>query len=794
MVMKHFDPATQSFSTLAFGESVFLEGLSVPPLLAPDSSTYRFKKSLIASLFSADEIYPVVDDDGVVIGSKWKLDMLLNQHIKVVLDMPHLRDEIEWFLDDKLERRPNFWVVGFSADGFPRNKQCPKSTEACVQLFNMGGLSNSAKWTLLLFGLDAGENSPYTVRLLKEVSEEMDVIETNGLVIDGTRHTFKFLNKADLKFWHDFNLTGGCSATFFLPWYDASLLRLKVMDAVILPRGATAAAVAAAGGKDKVYTEYDFPWVVNEAQLVEEKRALFQSKGYADSTVQQKLRDYCKGRGHSLFNGVPYCKQALEGVPDPLHMDCNEMKFLVEQGNTFCAAVGKYDEEFCVEEAEYFVGPVQKKFWEGMKTVGLKQEMVRLQNRKTKNNCNPTQFRVTGTKTTVTLRNFYVLTDALDRSALEETDNEKLTRGCLHLSFLFLRIMSSLYSRFTIDVPALDKLGVLGKHFFALKCLTGVQFAANVHTMCYGVHHRLYKYFNLCQIKPGVSLGGGVLGSCQGLEGKHWFTRTSMACNTSMRAGCWYEELVNSGIRMVYGERHVPVPVNYGKYKYKPRIPVSNPTELHDECVVCRKKVLQEVERFQPLQGDEPAIAFTKLFLLNEVEVVPTSRWCRSCALASDIFYKVVKPRAYTGWCRDAVLAAGVGSGTVMRMAAAAYDGYGDYDADDYEGGALVEPPTHAMVPGTSDDENGTSIGVMTSSADEIVQACMAEVDDDDSPEDEYVHGDDDEDDDDGEERFSTPVVATKSSSSASDSTHFRDLLRNSGGGVVAHDDELYED
>ena len=149
--------------------------------------------------------------------------MLLNQHIKVVLDMLHLRDEIKWFLDDKLERRPNFWVVGFSADGFPRNKQCPKSTEACVQLFNMGGLSNSAKWTLLLFGLDAGENSPYTVRLLKEVSEEMDVIETNGLVIDGKSHTFKFLNKADLKFWHDFNLTGGCSATFFLPWYDASL-------------------------------------------------------------------------------------------------------------------------------------------------------------------------------------------------------------------------------------------------------------------------------------------------------------------------------------------------------------------------------------------------------------------------------------------------------------------------------------------------------------------------------------------------------------------------------------------
>ena len=597
MLFQHYDPVQASFTTLSFAENIVSEGLKIPKLISSDSSTFRFKTKLIATHFGGDEIYPVLDDEGNTRGSMWNLGMLLKRHIEVIMEMAHLRNRVQWFLDEHGEKRENFWVIAVGADGFPRNKQCTKSTEMCVQLLNLGGLSNSAKWTLLLFGLDEGESSVCTTRCLKVVSEEMSRIEMTGISIGGNEelHTVKFLNKADLKFWHDFNLLGGCGATYFLPWYDACRTNSRVMDATILPRGASPEAIAAAGGKAKVYFEYNFPWLVEQAVLVDEERERLLAQGFSDSKVETEVRKFCISHGHCLWNGVPYCVQALEGVPDPLHLDCNEMKYLVELGNTQCDVLGLQDQEFVVEDAEHFVGRIQTEYWSAMVKVGLQQEQQRLANRKLRDKSKkknaPKEFRVTGTKTTLTLRNFYELTDALSGRDDMETSFERLSRGELHLSFLFLRILSTLYSRFTITDKQLDKLGVVGRHYFALKVLSDGKVGANEHTMCYGMHHRLRKYFKMCSTEPGKSLGGGVLGSCQGLEGKHWFTRASMACNTSMRSGCWSEELYNSAIRMVYGEKEVPVPVSYGKYTYKPRIKEVKVVANHDQCTVCKKQV-----------------------------------------------------------------------------------------------------------------------------------------------------------------------------------------------------------
>lgn len=750
MIFSNFN-ATSGFATaVKVCTNILSGGLTLPPLVAPDSSTYRFKKRLIEDLFEQDEIRVVVDELGCAIGSIWKLDMLLRQHISVILGMDHLLKRVEWFVDDAGRSIKNFWVVGVGADGFPRNKQSTKATEMGVQLLNLGGLSNCAKWTLLLFGLDAGEGSEPTVRCLKEVADEMTRIEEVGIMINNELHKFKFLNKADLKFWHDFNRTGGCAATYFLPWYNVSLDRMKIMDAVILPRNASEEQIEAAGGIEKVYFEYDYTWNVAMANEVETYRQTLEASGLAATTIKTKVHDFCRQKGHSLFNGVPYCKQALEGVPDPLHVDCNEMKELIMKGNEYCEALAKHDTLYVVEEADFYVGATQREYWNAMGEVGLKQEQGRLENKKIKNPATraaaATEFRVTGTKTTITLLNFYKLTDALGNREDMETDYERFRRGALHLSFLFLRIMSSLYNLFKLKNDQLDKMGTTGRHLFALKVLLGYKVTANEHTLCYAIHHRLKKYSKLCQINLGKeegrvvlgSLGGGVLGSCQGLEGKHWFTRASMACNTSMRKGVWSEEHYNSGIRMVYGEREVPVPVNYGKYKHRPRIPVLQPEENKDQCVVCRKYVLHECGRLALLTDNE--LEFAQMMVVIETEVCRDSLICSTCSLSSDIFFNVVKPRAYGGWCEGAVSDAGLGSSALTHMSAALDTQDQDALIDTYDGGDLWEAPTLS----SSADQSitaatGTSAfdihrlaeaglpGVLTVSTEEILQATLAD-------------------------------------------------------------------
>ncbi len=747
MIFSNFSSTNGFASALTFCTNILSGGLALPPLVAPDSSTYRFKKRLIADIFEPDEIRVVVDELGCAIGSIWKLDMLLRQHISVILSMQHLRTRVQWFVDDNGVPITNFWVVGVGADGFPRNKQSTKATEMGVQLLNMGGLSNCAKWTLLLFGLDAGEGSEPTIRCLKEVADEMTRIEETGIKINNELHKFKFLNKADLKFWHDFNRTGGCAATYFLPWYNVSLDRMKIMDAVILPRNATQEEIQAAGGIEKVYFEYDYDWNVEKATEVKTYRETLEASNLAPATITKKVHEFCRQRGHSLFNGVPYCKQALEGVPDPLHVDCNEMKELIMKGNEYCEDLAKHDTLYVVEEADYYVGTTQRQYWDAMSHIGLKQEQVRLENKKIKNPATraaaATEFRVTGTKTTITLLNFYQLTDALGNRQDMETDYERFKRGALHLSFLFLRIMSSLYNLFKLKKSELDKMGTVGKHLFALKVLIGYKVTANEHTLCYAIHHRLKKYSKLCQIDLGEegevvlgSLGGGVMGSCQGLEGKHWFTRASMACNTSLRKGCWSEEHYNSGIRMVYGEREVPVPVNYGRYKHKPRIPALRTEHEKDQCVVCRKYVPYECGRLAPLTDNE--LVFAQMMLVDETEVCYESLICSTCSLSSDIFLNVVKPRAYTGWCRGAVMDAGLGSSALAHMSEQMT--IQDAQIDSYDGGELWDPPELAATAhkrlATANVTAAVDIhrlseaglpGVLTITAEEILQITIAD-------------------------------------------------------------------
>ena len=466
------------------------------------------------------------------------------------------------------------------------------------------------------------------------------------------------------------------------------------MDAVILPASASEADITAAGGPDKVYLEYDFEWLVNEAKVAEEYRHEMESNGLAPSTVEKKVREFCIGRKHSLYNGVPYCKQALEGVPDPLHVDCNEMKYLLELCNSYCATLGKNEDEFRVESADTYIGQSLRNFWEAMVNVGLKDEQTRLENRRLakQTTATPTEFRVTGTKSTRVMRSFAELTDALGKGRQDyETDYERFTRGMLHLSFLFLRVMSTLYSKFSITKGELTKLGVVGRDYFALKVLSGLKCGPNEHTMCYAIHYRLEKYFDTCRIRDGVSLGGGVLGSCQGLEGKHWFTRASIASNTSLRRGCWREEQQNSGLRMIYGEVHLPVPVNYGRYKYIPRIP--DRVDVH-QCIVCRKVFTGDSNT----RMDDKQLAFAKEMLLLEQEPFLESILCGSCELACEVFWNVVKPRGYSGWCRDAVLSAGSNSANVIRIAESVANEFElEAETDAYMGGLLHEPPVSVI-------------------------------------------------------------------------------------------------
>jgi hypothetical protein len=67
----------------------------------------------------------------------------------------------------------------------------------------------------VIFGLDAKEDSPETLRLMQDLDAEMSELAKNGLVVQlpstGVKQkcTFEFFTKGDLAFLHKINRLGG---------------------------------------------------------------------------------------------------------------------------------------------------------------------------------------------------------------------------------------------------------------------------------------------------------------------------------------------------------------------------------------------------------------------------------------------------------------------------------------------------------------------------------------------------------------------------------------------------------
>jgi hypothetical protein len=258
----------------------------------------------------------------------------------------------------------------------------------------------------------------------------------------------------------------------------------------------------------------------------------------------------------------------------------------------------RYNSTSAVLDEDYIgsneVGRAQTGIFEQMRSNGLELEAQRLLNRtkpKTKANQElPTNFRLTGGKSVTFMRSFSgyskVLLDTNDH-----TDYFRLHVGFLHLFGLISRLMSTFYSQFTITNNNLTRLGVLSSHLFALLVLFGQPTGCNVHAMTYAMVDQLKRFSSSTKVDEGVSLSGGVLGSLQGVEGKHWFSKLSIRMSTSGRADCWYEYLLNEGIRCCWGERNVPLPLKSQERKFSKRIP-DCPTEDHlpdgySSCSLC---------------------------------------------------------------------------------------------------------------------------------------------------------------------------------------------------------------
>ena len=339
-----------------------------------------------------------------------------------------------------------------------------------------------------------------------------------------------------------------------------------------------------------VYTEYDYKFIKEAAGKVQEYKADLEAKFAAEtgeqiteSTLKRKVNEFCAANGHSVSQGVPFFSHGLKGVGDPLHSDSNDLKQKIDNINDCCCLLDEKngthgrsrDEDKEDAPGNAVVGPLQEELLLAMKSLGLGPEAERLREQKTgKKGAAPVKFRLTGSKAVDVLRGFPVLTDVLDVGA-EESEFERLRRGMLVLSFLYMRAISTLYSKFSVTKEEVENLVQLGRDYMALICLFGLKCGANEHNICYGIPTRLQKFFELVKIDGEKALGGGVIGSTQGLEGKHWFTKLAMLLNTSGRLGdCWYEYLWNERFRMYWGERHVPQRVGYANARTcRPRIP-----------------------------------------------------------------------------------------------------------------------------------------------------------------------------------------------------------------------------
>jgi hypothetical protein len=193
----------------------------------------------------------------------------LSKHIKLLLDMEHLKAGVHWFLDESGHPKVNDWLIAFSADGFPRN-DLTSSTEGVVQILNMHGLVNSVRWTHVLFGVDDHEGGIYTNECLKTIGAAIDDITENGISIDVNgvmqSHTFRFLSKADLAFWAKLCKMGNASSRYFSVWYDVCKMTGNVMDARVIERPSDNEVAEALKRSGSFYFRHDYKSIVRKCR------------------------------------------------------------------------------------------------------------------------------------------------------------------------------------------------------------------------------------------------------------------------------------------------------------------------------------------------------------------------------------------------------------------------------------------------------------------------------------------------------------------------------------------------
>lgn len=220
------------------------------------------------------------------------------------------------------------------------------------------------------------------------------------------------------------------------------------------------------------------------------------------------------GVGYDRDGGVGY-DHVWGAICAGFYTDANFLMGRVDALDTLSFAVDERrrassSQQSSLDKTDHVVGPYQSAYWDAFSTVGLTDIGRRLRRRAEehaeeksgaggkRNSDPPTDFRLTGDQATLIMRRYAVFGDVFRRGlGIEQGEHEReldkdelIILEAIELSILYIRQLSSMYSRYTIKLTSITRLIKLGHDFMALLSL--LNFKVGGALFCFLTRRRVH--------------------------------------------------------------------------------------------------------------------------------------------------------------------------------------------------------------------------------------------------------------------------------------------------------------
>ena len=484
------------------------------------------------------EIHVITGYSGVARTVSTLVSMITDLHLTI----PSLKKNLLWF--NSIE---DHFVVEFSDDGAPESRETTMSIGS-LTLWNFGGQIRSRQFHYSLHMINAQEKDVICESLWRQHTDEMMLIESNVLNVNGKKTTFEFQPSADQAWQIWANNVLPASSTYPSPYANVHKGDLKQI-----------------GGS--IGTELTSTWVPpiysnrkkEIDQLTKFRSSL--SISLSDETKHRKELEYMATKGIRQL-GEPrigvFCDRQK---PDPLHLEINSWQHVLNVIYLEAVRRGQFDTFYAT------LATGKSKNGCGLKFVAdhIKEHYDSVSTR-----MKSLTIRLIGAQAINLAQYSYRLLDTLEIK--NESNGARITRLALSKICEVLRDIGSFINRVTTIPGYTEKIKELCMLYFNLFALFFPKHSnVTVWTLGYVVPYYAKQVFE------NYGIGYGIL-TMQGKEAKHSSIKNELKMcsnrsNAQDQTGKWYQLMRSSFIRNFYLPYHLPSLSSSYNSHFRSRIP-----------------------------------------------------------------------------------------------------------------------------------------------------------------------------------------------------------------------------